>query len=266
MVFLETTAVAERIYGLPETIRYIDSVCTGKTLLSSTDVWGEFRRTFLHDHVICHTVFVNSLERGEDFATALKRLPRFSALRYRPRKLRRAFDVVARLHEKPFDSLKEAVDRLENDIQYQLQICFFNGLHEPLIPGANCKMTHFPQQQTESEGSGYPKFDLVSKCTKRENPDCDVITFWSNHEADLKKVAAMDIPTDLGSAVVSELTEFKDAAKMIVKNYEKKPSEAFGTRCYAKIADLVICLECPEDVPIVTSNRNHYNPLCERQN
>jgi hypothetical protein len=45
-VFLETTAAAERVFGLPETIEFIDGICQDKTLLSSTYVWGEFRRTF----------------------------------------------------------------------------------------------------------------------------------------------------------------------------------------------------------------------------
>ena len=46
-VFLETTAAAERVFGLPETIKLIESICQDKTLLSSTYVWDEFRRTFL---------------------------------------------------------------------------------------------------------------------------------------------------------------------------------------------------------------------------
>jgi len=263
-LFLETTAAAERIFGLPETIAFINSVCEGKTLLSSTYVWGEFRRTFLNDHIICHTVFVNSLERGEDLATALKRLPRFSKLRYKPRKLRRAFDVVARLHEQPFDSLREAIERLENEILYGLQIYFFAGLRLPLLTGADCKMTSLlPIQVPETISAKHPRFELISKCTKKENPNCNIISFWRGHKVDLKAVATMAIPKNASKAFINELNEFKKAAQVILENIDAAPSEAYGQRCYAKIADLIICLECPLNAPIITSNRRHYYPLCE---
>lgn len=263
-LFLETTAAAERIFGLPETMAFINSVCEGKTLLSSTYVWGEFRRTFLNDHIICHTVFVNSLERGEDLATALKRLPRFSKLRYKPRKLRRAFDVVARLHEQPFDSLQEAVERLENEILYSLQISFFAGLRRPLLTGADCQMTPpLPLQAPETIAAKHPRFELISKCSKRDNPNCKIISFWRDHKADLKAIATMAVPRNVSKTSIDELNEFKKAAQVILENIDVVPSEAYGQRCYAKIADLIICLECPLNVPIITSNRHHYDPLCE---
>jgi len=263
-LFLETTAAAERIFGLPETMAFINSVCEGKTLLSSTYVWGEFRRTFLNDHIICHTVFVNSLERGEDLATALKRLPRFSELRYKPRKLRRAFDVVARLHEQPFDSLQEAVERLENEILYSLQISFFAGLRRPLLTGADCQMTPpLPLQAPETIAVKHPRFELISKCSKRDNPNCKIISFWRDHKADLKAIATMAVPRNVSKTSIDELNEFKKAAQAILENIDVKPSEAYGERCYAKIADLIISLECPPNVPIITSNRHHYYPLCE---
>ena len=265
-VFLETTAAVERIFGLPETKQFIKSVCEKKTLLSSTYVWGEFKRTFLNDHIICHTVFINSLERGEDLATALKRLPKYSNLRYQPRKMERAFDVVARLHEKPFDSLKQAIERLENDILYVLQSYFLHGLHEPLIKGADCQMTGLPESFTEPEGSNNFRFKLVSKCTKSQNPECDIISFWKHHENDLEAISKMDIPSDIPKPIISELEDFRSEAQVILDKMDKHPSEVFGIRCYAKIADLIICLECPPDAPIITSNMKHYRLLCETLN
>lgn len=260
-VFLETTAAAERVFGLPETIEFIDGVCQDKTLLSSTYVWDEFRRTFLYDTIICHTVFVNSLERQEDFATALKRLPRFYELRYKPRKLRRVLDVIARLHETPFESLEEAIQRLENDIRYTLERLFFNGLQHPLLDGAGCRMT--AENIIESSPQvpdRYGTFKLPSKCTQKKRPKCGIISFWKERRADIEAVANMKIPSGIKKNVRTELEEFRKAAQAILKG---KTIEAYGTRCYAKMADTIICLECPPDVPILTSNQNHYRPLCQ---
>ena len=260
-VFLETTAAAERVFGVPETIEFIDGVCQDKTLLSSTYVWDEFRRTFLYDTIICHTVFVNSLERQENFATALKRLPRFEELRYKPRKLRRALDVIARLHEMPFESLDEAIQRLENDIRYMLKRFFFKGLQRPLLDGAGCRMTsESPIETSPPTPSRYGTFKLPSKCSQKERPECGIISFWKERRADLEAVANMKIPSVIKKNVRTELGEFRKAAQAILKG---KMIEAYGTRCYAKMADTIICLECPPGVPIVTSNQNHYRPLCQ---
>ena len=260
-VFLETTAAAERVFGLPETIEFIDGVCQDKTLLSSTYVWDEFRRTFLYDTIICHTVFVNSLERQEDFATALKRLPRFYELRYKPRKLRRALDVIARLHETPFESLEEAIQRLDNEIRYRLERLFFKGLQNPILDGAGCRMTAKSPMETPPPVSGkYGTFKLPSKCSKKERPECGIISFWKERRADLEAVANMKIPSGIKKNVRTELEEFRKAAQAILKG---KTIEAYGTRCYAKMADIIICLECPPGIPIVTSNKKHYRPLCQ---
>lgn len=260
-VFLETTATAERVFGLPETIKFIDGICQDKTLLSSTYVWGEFRRTFLIDTIMCHTVFVNSLERQEDLATALKRLPRFHEFRYKPRKLRRALDVIARLHETPFESLKEAIQRLENDIRYTLKQLFFRGLQSPLLEGAGCRMTAESPIETVLPVSGsYSTFKLLSKCTQKERPECGIISFWKERRADLEAVANMKIPSGIKKNIRTELEKFRKAAQAILQG---KTIEAYGTRCYAKMADAIICLECPLGVPIVTSNQNHYRPLCK---
>jgi len=260
-VFLETTAAAERVFGLPETLEFIDGVCEDKTLLSSTYVWNEFRRTFFYDTIICHTVFVNSLERQEDFATALKRLPRFHELRYKPRKLRRALDVIARLHEMPFESLEEAIQRLENDIRYTLERLFFKGLQRPLLDGAGCRMTAENIIETSPQvPDRYGTFKLPSKCSKKERPKCGIISFWKERRADLESVANMKIPSGIKKNLRIELEEFRKAAQAILKG---KTIEAYGTRCYAKMADTIICLECPPNVPIVTSNQNHYRPLCQ---
>ena len=260
-VFLETTAAAERVFGLPETIEFIDGICQDKTLLSSTYVWGEFRRTFLIDTIMCHTVFVNSLERQEDFATALKRLPRYEKLQYKPRKLRRALDVIARLHETPFESLKEAIQRLENDIRYTLKQLFFRGLQSPLLEGAGCRMTAEGPIETVPPVSGnFSTFKLPSKCTQKERPECGIISFWKERIEDLEAVANMKIPSSTKKNIRTELEEFRKAAQAILQG---KTIEAYGTRCYAKMADTIICLECPPGVPIVTSNQNHYRPLCK---
>jgi hypothetical protein len=260
-VFLETTAAAERVFGLPETIEFIDGICQDKTLLSSTYVWGEFRRTFLYDSIICHTVFVNSLERQEDLAMALKRLPRYEKLQYKPRKLRRALDVIARLHETPFESLKEAIERLENDIRYTLKQLFFRGLQSPLLEGAGCRMTaESPIETVPPVSSSYSTFKLPSKCSQKKRPECGIISFWKERRADLKAVANMKIPSSTKKNICTELEEFRKAAQAILQG---KTIEAYGTRCYAKMADTIICLECPPEVPIVTSNQNHYRPLCQ---
>ncbi len=262
-IFLENTATAERIFGLPETIEFIHAVCRDKAILSSAYVWAEFRRTFIYDTIICHTVFLNSRERGEDLATALKRLPRYEKVRYKPRRLRRTCDVVARLHETPFESLEEAIERLDNDIQYYLERCFFSGLLLPLFDGTRCQMTALnPIEHSQQSEGGYTRFELPSKCTKRERPGCGIASFWAERQADLESVANMQMPNNVRPDVRSELETFRESAQIILRHLVDDPSEAFGERCHVRMADVIICLECPAMVPILTSNRDHYRPLC----
>ena len=259
-VFLETTAIAERIFGVPESINYVESLCKNKTLLSSTYVWGEFRRTFLNDTIICHQVFSNSFERGDNLPTALKRLARFEKIRYKPRKLRREWDIVARLHESKFETLKEAIDRLENDILYELEIYFFKGLKKPLLNGANCKMT-----SDTPVAIGSPEkitFELASKCTRIERPECEIVSFWKSHRSDLEAVSAAQIPPGFTGKSKVEIQSFINAALEILNNIERSPKEAYGKRCYAVIADLIICIEAPRQTPIITTNCGHYTFLC----
>jgi len=132
---------------------------------------------------------------------------------------------------------------------------------DPLLEGAGCRMTAESPIETVPPVSGsYSTFKLPSKCSKKERPECEIISFWKERRADLEAVAKMKIPSGIKKDICAELEEFRKAAQAILKG---KTIEAYGTRCYAKMADTIICLECPPGVPIVTSNQNHYRPLCQ---
>jgi hypothetical protein len=252
-LYLETTATADRIFGLPETIEALKQICRSNVL----------RHTFIRDAVVCHTYLVNSLEVGDSLSVALLRVRRAPEFRFRPRRANRAWDIVARLHDIPLLSLSDAIAQLEKDIRYSLRRLFFKGLQVPLLDTVACKRTdENPTEIPPSTTGGYARFTMRSACSKESPPDCNIVTFWTRNKGDLSMVAAMTLPTPIKRETRVELETMKAQAQKVLDAIDSDPSECHGEGCYAVLSDLVIALECPPAVPIVTRNSRHFAPLC----
>ena len=262
-VYLETTATADRIFGLPETRAALKQACSGNVLLSSAYVWSEFRHTFVRDAVVCHAYLVNSLEVGDSLAVALQRIGRAKEFSFHRRRVDRAWDVVARLYDTPLLSLRDAVAQIEKDIRYNLHHLFFMGLHVPLLDTVGCKRTDAgPTEIPPGRPGGYARFTMRSACSKDSPPDCNIVTFWKRNEGDLSKVATMTLPTQISRKTKEDLERIRAQAQRVLNAFGNNLDECYGEGCYAVLSDVVIALECPPDVPIVTRNTRHFDPIC----
>ena len=260
-LYLDTTVPVDRLFGLPETIKQLERICGENPLISSTYVWDEFRRTVLRDFVTCHAYLLNAMVKGESLEVGLRRVKHDKQLRFRPRRRDRAWDITILLLR--FQSIEAAVDRLEKDIRWNLRRVFFQGLIQPLQDGTDCKMTAIEPVMIPSHTlGGYPRFDLPSGCNKASPPNCQIITFWKRNRDALRLVADMEIPAGLRKDTRHELSVLREEAGKLLACIGTHPNECYGERCYAVFADLVITLDCPPTVPIVTRNYRHFAPLC----
>jgi len=259
-LYLDTTAGADRIFGLPETRQALKEVCHDHVLLSSVYVWDEFRRTFIGVAVLCHTMLLNSMVKGESLRDGLQRVRQ--ELNFKPRRKDRAWDILAYMQDPPIRSLENAVDRLEKNIRFTFRRLFFRGLQLPLQDTVHCRMTDESPTIIPPDGpSGYTRFEMRSGCSKDAPRDCGIVTFWENNVEALRLVAAMAIPTGASKATRKELSQVRDEARKIATAIDGRVTESYGETCYVHLGDLVITLECPRDVPIVTSNVRHFAPL-----
>lgn len=262
-LYIETTAAAGRIFGLQQTQAALQKIFGSAQLISSGFVWGEFRRTFVKDAIVCHNVFLNAMVRKQSFGEALKRLRDYDKIRFRPRALDRVWDIIGTISDPPLKSVDDAVDRLEKYIRYDLKVLFFHRLEPLLVDLSDCKMTAVDALKTELPGhTGYYIFDLPSSCSMAKPPACQIVAFWQHHRAELEKIALMHIPAAGDKQLIQELTYFKTNAAELLQTLDEKPSTAFGRRCHSFLADVVIVLEAPESAQIVTSNEAHYAPIC----
>ncbi|MBM3333388.1 hypothetical protein FJY63_01885 [Candidatus Sumerlaeota bacterium] len=78
----------------------------------------------------------------------------------------------------------------------------------------------------------------------------------------LRAVVGMTIPEHVGKDTKKELEKVRAEAKRLADVLDGRPRECYGERCHVLLADLVITLECPPGIPVVTSNVRHFAPLC----
>jgi hypothetical protein len=225
-------------------------------------VWGEFRRTFIYDAIVSHAVLLNSMAKGESWRDGFQRVRRTQQFHFKPRRKDRAWDILAYLQDPPITSLEDAVDRLEKDIRYNLRHLFFRGLQIPLRDSVRCKMTDENPTEIPPDGpGGYGRFGMRSTCSKDSPRDCGIVTFWKNNVQALRLVAGMRIPDRIRKAARKELEQVKAEADKVASAVDGKMTEPYGESCHVLLADLVITLECPPTVPVVTSNKQHFAPL-----
>jgi len=260
-LYLDTTVPVDRLFGHSETVDCLKQICGQNPLISSTYVWDEFRKTVLHDFVTCHACLLNAMARGKSLQDGLRSFKADPQLSYRPRRRDRGWDITILLQG--FQSIEGAVDRLEKDIRWDLRHVFFQGLIQPLQNGTDCKMTAIEPVMIPSHTlGGYPRFELPSGCNKASPPSCQIMTFWKRNREAFRLVADMEIPAGLRKDTRHELSVLREEAGKLLACIDTDPNECYGKRCYAVFADLVITLDCPPTVPIVTRNDRHFAPLC----
>ena len=238
-LFLETTAQVARTLGSYREREKHLSVCGGCKLLSSTYVLGEFKKTFLHDAVIFHTILIDS----ESTSEALGR-----AQRYPGRKTNRMYTLFARLAEDNNMEREAVLAKLEMLIEWQLENRFRHGLTD-VLDKTHCTRAAWTTAKTDGV------YGLQMSCAKAAPPECGIVAFWDEHREYLERIVAVLQDYDVEDADERD----KGVEECIGVLSGGQPE---GRTCEA-LADAIMAIECPEDAQLQTTNAKHFGVLCE---
>lgn len=239
LIFLETTIQADRVVGTVDRKQTVANNLSGRTLISSTCVLGEFIDTFVHDAVIFRKLVADSPSTND----ALKRLQV-----YRERTTKRAISIFASITDSGSMDKLDVLDVLDRWIDWELIDRFHQGL-AAVVEGAGCAKAW--ASAVEDDG-GY-RIEGLSY-TKAAPPDCRIEAFLNEHRDELQKiVAALE---RLSSRDV-EQDRMLQTSQIVLDGLDTP----FGRNCQS-IKDIVIGLEAPQQSEIYTRNRIHFEPIC----
>jgi len=205
-----------------------------KKLVSSKYVVGELKNNFLKNAI----AFYNLLLDEETTEDALKRL---SNVLYSTRQFDRVIKLFAYLADKAFYDKGEIIERLDMLIEDGMESLFFDGLDE-FINECNCIRA---QAKPRREGR---RWVLDMGCSQKKRPNCAIVSYIDIHTTKFEGLAQLPVIQD------RDMTERlgKMCSREIIR---------YGTNCW-KIGDAVIASEVPDDMPIYTTNKKDYEPIC----
>jgi hypothetical protein len=256
MAFLETTVVANRIFGTPGLRERIEAACadTGQHV-SSDYVLAELKRTLLYDCAVLHALLVTYSDPSEAMeqllrlkASDLRRLyPWFSRRSLESTPIR-AFQIAVSLGlATPRWRRDKALIRLHRLLTGELTL-EFQALVAHVIPGTAC-----PIALRDAAERG-PVFEVEVRC-QRGKTGCGVPAFWREHQDELRTMCEA-----LADTKDAKLRQMRRIGERVLS--EAHPHDGSGRRTCWAIGDMVIAAQCPQDVPICTTNLGHFQPLC----
>ncbi len=241
IIYADTTVLASRVCGCRDEQTAIEQVIEGHIVSTSGYVVEELRCTFLYDAVLLHKLLVNSSRTDE----ALRRVNRYFGRH--PARMWQLLSLCCDVRGDPLPR-KRLINRLEELIEIQLMdsvlACVGEGL---LVDSTEC-----------ARSSGEPfwrgdRYCFACRCQKGDKPTCDIIAFYGQHRAALRRLAK-------GPRKLDKIhREFRRTARRVLDD----PNEGRGTNCYRVLADAVIVLEAPSNMPICSTNASDFEPLCQ---
>lgn len=238
ILFLETTIQGNRIFGEKALAEKIHRNLNGKRVCTSIFVLNEFKKTFL-EAVIC---YYNLLVDSPDTHTALRR-----AAKYPERAHKRITQVYATLCDKGGHDKEVVLECLESWIDDGLMIEFHENIEEPIVnETACCRVGGEPIKKGN-------KYELEIACAKDNPPPCNIENFWKEHKVELQRLATATSFKD------NELSKVRGVAVVIKKGTDKP----YGNNCHVHLSDAVIVIESPKRSQIYTTNKKHFEPICE---
>jgi hypothetical protein len=245
VLFMETSAQGERLFGQRQNRTKLQALVTSRRARTSGFVWHEFQCSFLRDAVLFHRLIT---EENGDIAAALERADAFP---YTGRQQRRVRQLYRALLRHPLcQAFEDALDLLEVLIEGSLAHRFWSGLDkEATIDETKCTHARSGPQRV---GSTY---DFVPRCQKDDPPQCRICEFWEAHNTELNRLAeAADEP-----GLPEELQTACALAGALLGGWESPR----GQNCFRTMADCVIAVEVPQGDEICTTNVRHFEPICQ---
>lgn len=241
-IFIETTIQVERLLAEPAVQSMIEAVLHKNKTLTSSYVWMEYRRTIGQDYSYLINLFrqlapvtVPQLLRHIGHGESLFSLRRFRRL------LRITSKFLEQITTVNFDPF-EVADLLEAESDWLINHHFFDGIDQMLDTTA-CDLVR-PEYKISPGGR--------ISC-RRETARCALPALLKSKAPLLQQLSTTPtVLAALESKTRRALTEVSVDAEL-----------AKGEHNCWSLGDLILVLECPPDALLWTTNRRHFEPLCQ---
>ena len=241
IIYVDTTVLASRVCGCPAEQTAIEQALEGHTVATSGYVVEELRCTFLYDAVLLYKLLVDSPRTDEALTRVSRCFGRHPA---------RMVQLLSLCPDVRGDLLprERLLNRLAELIEIQLIDWFLACVGEGLLVDS----TECGRSSGEPLWTGN-RYDFGCTCRKDEEPKCDIIAFYGQHRAALRRLAK-------GPRKLDKIhRKFRRTARHVLDD----PNQGRGEACFRVLSDAIIVMEAPSDTLICSTNASDFEPLCQ---
>ena len=251
-LFLETTIQIERVAARRARQTSLRRELASYRLVTSTYVLGEYVRTLVKDAVRLHRLVAAHMHL-DDVMTAIGQHPNkreASRMLLIGGAVMRSSDDWEKVQDT--DIRANLLDRLSRFTEFVLLNRFLGGIDELLDITACGLARERPIVWQAGQGiRGEELYRLRSQCVRRVR-ECDLAERMTEWRPELKALAE-----GLSGRDDPALARMGKLAHQVLDD----PTLARGRNCTWYLADLIIALELPPEMPLYTTNRRHFEPI-----
>jgi hypothetical protein len=253
-IFLDTTICVDLNCAIPEkSENRKDIISKYHKILSSTYVKMEFKRTYLqrlsHLNNICYDA-----ERFKDVAIQMDRM----GDSYSKRLLRNTFDSIVAyfcyIDDKKVEPYKTYGEILLKSCRQYLKIAV------PLAWSSFDKYDLIDQTKCFNAIEGPKirkgnKYEVILKECKKNNKKCTIEDFFLKNKF-IFKIIYLNLQS------IQQLDEEQKKLKNSLREVLEDPEKITEKQICWNLGDAIIATECPTDCWLFTTNKTHFNNIC----
>ena len=253
--YIDTTVAIDGILASPAARDFIRTHIEGNACASSF-VWIEYNRTLVADCAILYNTAIEAVSIG-DFS---HRVENHWFLVKRPRRMQRCRNLRdSVLHDCERRDQSISIDEVRSQLRlYALRLLphRLSSLCRKQNPDKSISFSCPLEEPPRILGNG--RIELKMNCNKAK-ADCVLPEIFKNRQP-----AVADIFSFLNLLKTKNLLD-QDQSKMlnilISSNKEAQIIFPRGQKACFALGDLTITLCCPDELPLLTTNVNHFAPL-----
>jgi len=258
-VFLDTSIQVDRIWADASRRESITQILDKfQSKKSSSYVKMEFKRGFLQNIVY----FYNILVKAKDFRAIFVKAKKLSPLQFRKMcslstALASFFEgsalSVSRTYDGPISD--ELYSQLESFLRQRIETAttFFEDSLDSITDQTGCFLA---SKEPIMKGE---IFDNVHPRCKKQDIRCGIVSFLiQNKEAFQRVLEVLEATPDLDQ----EMQKMKNAVEKVLKYHDEIANR---TNCW-HCGDAIIAIECPSEAKLFTTNKKHFQLLCNAMN
>jgi predicted nucleic acid-binding protein len=230
--FLDTSVIISREFSSQQTKKRIAKIVDPLNKYTTPIAVTEINRSLVKDAVFLHSLLIEEMNLPKVY----NRLTRYP-LSDRGRK--RCLLLLEKISDKRQLRVADAVVRLESLI---------NGLHALLMRDVTLLNSKIGCPIANVRPIKVNRIYEMPISCRRKNARCSVDQFLAYYKDALNKILALVMFDQNLSNTVTSVTKSFNVAK--------------GKNC-ARLGDIIICLEAPDDHTIYSTNKEDFDPICK---